>query len=160
MTTLATGALEAGVPLFLADNLGLNAAWIGAVLLVMVVAQGLGGWMWGYQIEMVSVRYMIFGWCLVTISLVAAGYVAHSISDKTLAAYTDYCFTGDVPIRNISSSSTNVANNRHCYLPSIWQRRSRVGIWCIRYSMGCRDNNPPLVIVSLFLITLIPGELH
>ena len=41
MTTLATGALEAGIPLFLEDNLGLNAAWIGAVLLVMVVAQEL-----------------------------------------------------------------------------------------------------------------------
>mgnify|MGYP001448516618 CR=1 FL=1 len=30
MTTLATGALEAGVPLYLEESLGLNAAWIGA----------------------------------------------------------------------------------------------------------------------------------
>ncbi len=88
MTTLATGALEAGVPLFLEDSLGLNAAWIGAVLLVMVVAQGIGGWIWGFLVDRNGpVRYMIFGWCLVTISLIAAGYVAHSISDKIMAAY-------------------------------------------------------------------------
>jgi len=88
MTTLATGALEAGIPLFLEDSLGLNAAWIGAVLLVMVVAQGIGGWIWGFLVDRNGpVRYMIFGWCLVTISLIAAGYVAHSISDKIMAAY-------------------------------------------------------------------------
>ena len=88
MTTLATGALEAGVPLFLEESLGLNAAWIGAVLLVMVIAQGIGGWMWGFLVDRNGpVRYMIFGWCLVTISLIAAGYVAHTISDKILAAY-------------------------------------------------------------------------
>jgi len=88
MTTLATGALEAGIPLFLEDSLGLNAAWIGAVLLVMVVAQGIGGWIWGFLVDRNGpVRYMIFGWCLVTISLIAAGYVAHSISDKIMSAY-------------------------------------------------------------------------
>nr|MCS5525947.1 MFS transporter [Candidatus Poseidoniaceae archaeon] len=47
MTTLATGALEAGVPLFLGEELGLNSGWIGAILLVMVLAQGAGGWLWG-----------------------------------------------------------------------------------------------------------------
>ena len=88
MTTLATGALEAGVPLFLEDNLGLNAAWIGAVLLVMVIAQGIGGWIWGYLVDKNGpVRYMIFGWCVVSIALLAAGYVAYSISDKIMAAY-------------------------------------------------------------------------
>ena len=88
MTTLATGALEAGIPLFLADNLGLNAAWIGAVLLVMVVAQGIGGWMWGALVDRNGpVKYMIFGWWIVTIAMLAAGYVAYSISDATLAAY-------------------------------------------------------------------------
>lgn len=88
MTTLATGALEAGVPLFLEDNLGLNAAWIGAVLLVMVVAQGLGGWMWGALVDRNGpVKYMIFGWWIVTIAMLAAGYVAYSISDATLVAY-------------------------------------------------------------------------
>ena len=88
MTTLATGALEAGIPLFLEDNLGLNAAWIGAVLLVMVVAQGIGGWMWGALVDRNGpVKYMIFGWWIVTIAMLAAGYVAYSISDATLAAY-------------------------------------------------------------------------
>ena len=88
MTTLATGALEAGIPLFLEDNLGLNAAWIGAVLLVMVVAQGLGGWMWGALVDRNGpVKYMIFGWWIVTIAMLAAGYVAYSISDATLVAY-------------------------------------------------------------------------
>lgn len=88
MTTLATGALEAGVPLFLKDSLGLNAAWIGAVLLVMVVAQGLGGWMWGVLVDRNGpVRYMIFGWIVVTIAMLSAGYVAYTIHDVILAAY-------------------------------------------------------------------------
>jgi DHA1 family tetracycline resistance protein-like MFS transporter len=88
MTTLATGALEAGVPLFLEENLGLNAAWIGAVLLVMVIAQGMGGWIWGALVDRNGpVRYMIFGWYIVTIAMLAAGYVAYSISDAVLAAY-------------------------------------------------------------------------
>jgi len=88
MTTLATGALEAGIPLFLEDNLGLNAAWIGAVLLVMVVAQGIGGWMWGALVDKNGpVRYMVFGWYIVTFAMLAAGYVAYSISDAILAAY-------------------------------------------------------------------------
>ena len=88
MTTLATGALEAGVPLFLADNLGLNAAWIGAVLLVMVVAQGIGGWMWGVLVDRNGpVKYMIFGWWIVTMAMLAAGYVAYSINDAVLVGY-------------------------------------------------------------------------
>ena len=37
ITTVATGALEAGVPLFLDDSLGLSSAEIGGVLLVMVL---------------------------------------------------------------------------------------------------------------------------
>ena len=88
MTTLATGALEAGVPLFLKDNLGLNSAWIGAVLLVMVVAQGAGGWIWGRLVDKNGpVKYMTFGWYLVTAAMLAAGYVAHTISDAVMAAY-------------------------------------------------------------------------
>ena len=88
MTTLVTGALEAGVPLFLDENLGLNAAWIGAVLLVMVIAQGMGGWIWGALVDRNGpVRYMVFGWYIVTFAMLAAGYVAYSISDAVLAAY-------------------------------------------------------------------------
>jgi len=88
MTTLATGALEAGIPLFLKDSLGLNAAWIGAVLLVMVVAQGLGGWLWGVLVDRNGpVRYMILGWIVVTIAMLAAGYVAYTVHDVILAAY-------------------------------------------------------------------------
>jgi DHA1 family tetracycline resistance protein-like MFS transporter len=88
LTTLATGALEAGIPLFLADNLSLNAAWIGGVILVMVVAQGIGGWLWGYLVDRNGpVRYMIFGWTIVTIAMLAAGYVAYSVHDVILAAY-------------------------------------------------------------------------
>ncbi len=88
MTTLATGALEAGVPLFLGESLGLNAGWIGAVLLVMVVAQGAGGWLWGTLVDKNGpTRYMIVGWTVVTISLLAAGYVAHTIDDAKFAAY-------------------------------------------------------------------------
>ena len=54
----------------------------------MVVAQGLGGWMWGVLVDRNGpVKYMTFGWSVVTVALLAAGYVAHSISDVTLAAY-------------------------------------------------------------------------
>tara|TARA_B100000886_G_C20380110_1_gene473545 strand:- start:64 stop:1320 length:1257 start_codon:yes stop_codon:yes gene_type:complete len=88
MTTLATGALEAGVPLYLEESLGLNAAWIAVVIAVMVIAQGIGGWMWGVLVDKNGpVRYMIFGWYVVTFAMLAAGYVAYSISDTTLAAY-------------------------------------------------------------------------
>ena len=88
MTTLATGALEAGVPLFLGEELGLNSGWIGAVLLVMVLAQGAGGWLWGTLVDKNGpVRYMIIGWSLVTISLISAGLVAWKITDSALAAY-------------------------------------------------------------------------
>ena len=88
MTTLATGALEAGVPLFLGDSLGLNSGWIGAVLLVMVLAQGAGGWLWGTLVDKNGpVRYMIIGWSLVTISLISAGIVAWKVTDSVIAAY-------------------------------------------------------------------------
>lgn len=88
MTTLATGALEAGVPLFLGESLGLNSGWIGAVLLVMVLAQGAGGWLWGTLVDKNGpVRYMIIGWSLVTISLISAGFVAWKVTDSVAAAY-------------------------------------------------------------------------
>jgi DHA1 family tetracycline resistance protein-like MFS transporter len=88
MTTLATGALEAGIPLFLGESLGLNSGWIGAVLLVMVLAQGAGGWLWGTLVDKNGpVRYMIMGWSLVTISLISAGFVAWKVTDSVAAAY-------------------------------------------------------------------------
>jgi DHA1 family tetracycline resistance protein-like MFS transporter len=88
MTTLATGALEAGVPLFLGEELGLSSGWIGAIILVMVLAQGAGGWLWGTLVDKNGpVRYMIIGWSLVTISLISAGIVAWKITDSVLAAY-------------------------------------------------------------------------
>jgi len=88
MTTLATGALEAGVPLFLGEELGLSSGWIGAIILVMVLAQGAGGWLWGTLVDKNGpVRYMIIGWSLVTISLISAGIVAWKITDSVTAAY-------------------------------------------------------------------------
>lgn len=76
ITTLATGALEAGVPLFLNDALGLSPAQIGGVLLVMVLMQGLGSVVWGRWVDQRGpTRYMIIGWCCVTIALLGVGIV-------------------------------------------------------------------------------------
>ena len=51
ITTLATGALEAGGPLFLDEKLGLKPAAIGGVLLVMVFTQGMGSLFWGKLVD-------------------------------------------------------------------------------------------------------------
>lgn len=76
ITTLATGALEAGVPLFLDDALGLSAAQIGGVLLVMVLMQGLGSVIWGRWVDRRGpTRYMLIGWCCVTLALLGVGLV-------------------------------------------------------------------------------------
>ena len=84
LATIATGALEAGIPLFLADGLGMGSAMIGLVILVMVLVQGLGGWVWGIQVDKKGpVRFMIFGWIIVTITLLACGYVATDLSNKS-----------------------------------------------------------------------------
>ena len=84
LATIATGALEAGIPLFLADGLGMGSAKIGLVILVMVLVQGLGGWVWGIQVDKKGpVRFMIFGWIIVTITLLACGYVATDLSNKS-----------------------------------------------------------------------------
>ena len=54
----------------------------------MVVAQGAGGWIWGRLVDKNGpVKYMTFGWYLVTAAMLAAGYVAHTISDAVMAAY-------------------------------------------------------------------------
>ena len=84
LATIATGALEAGIPLFLAEGLGMGSGMIGLVILVMVLVQGLGGWIWGIQVDKSGpVRFMIFGWIIVTITLLACGYVATDLSNDS-----------------------------------------------------------------------------
>jgi len=74
VTTIATGALEAGVPLFLSDELQLGSAMIGAVLLVMVLMQGIGSLVWGKLVDKRGpTRYMVIGWSLVVASLAGVG---------------------------------------------------------------------------------------
>jgi NNP family nitrate/nitrite transporter-like MFS transporter len=74
ITTVATGALEAGVPLFLDDTLGLSSAEIGGVLLVMVLMQGIGSVVWGRLVDRKGpTRYMVIGWTIVVLSLVGVG---------------------------------------------------------------------------------------
>ena len=141
MTTLATGALEAGIPLFLEDNLGLNAAWIGAVLLVMVIAQGIGGWMWGTLVD-------------------KNGPVIHGIwlvySDGSNACCRLCCLfhkrccpcsilyhrdSWNLPICHRSSSSSDVAYGGYRNFSGIRQRWSRFGIRCFWHRMGCWNHN-------------------
>jgi len=74
VATIATGALEAGVPLFLSDELQLGSAMIGAVLLVMVLMQGIGSLVWGKLVDKRGpTRYMVIGWSLVVASLAGVG---------------------------------------------------------------------------------------
>jgi len=74
ITTVATGALEAGVPLFLDDTLGVSSAEIGGVLLVMVLMQGIGSVVWGRLVDRKGpTRYMVIGWTFVVLSLVGVG---------------------------------------------------------------------------------------
>ncbi|DAC10001.1 MAG TPA: MFS transporter [Candidatus Poseidoniales archaeon] len=81
ITTLATGALEAGVPLFLDDALGLSAAQIGGVLLVMVLMQGLGSVIWGRWVDRNGpTRYMLIGWLFVSLALLGVGLVGQVLT--------------------------------------------------------------------------------
>ena len=85
ITTLATGALEAGAPLFLHDSLGLSTAAIGGVLLVMVLTQGLGSMFWGRLVDKRGpTRYMTIGWLVVSVSLISVG-VAGKMLDGMMA---------------------------------------------------------------------------
>jgi DHA1 family tetracycline resistance protein-like MFS transporter len=83
ITTLATGALEAGGPLFLDEKLGLKPAAIGGVLLVMVFTQGMGSLFWGKLVDKNGpTRYMLMGWMVVTISLALVGVLGLQLSGK------------------------------------------------------------------------------
>jgi len=83
ITTLATGALEAGGPLFLDEELGLKPAAIGGVLLVMVLTQGIGSLFWGKLVDKNGpTRYMLMGWVVVTISLAMVGVLGHQLTGK------------------------------------------------------------------------------
>jgi MFS family permease len=77
LSTLATGALEAGVPLFLSDEpLSMSVGWIGATILLLVVLQGGGSWWWGRLVDKRGpVRYMLIGWSGVSIALMAAAVI-------------------------------------------------------------------------------------
>ena len=83
-TALATGALEAGIPLLLSEPPhDMGPGGISLVLLVLVLLQGVGGWWWGRQVDRTGpTRWMIFGWVGVTIGLVAAGVMSAVIDNK------------------------------------------------------------------------------
>ena len=111
LTTLATGALEAGIPLFLADSLSLNAAWIGGVILVMVVAQGLGGWMWGVLVDRNGpVKYMTFGMGCCH-SSTSCSRVCCSFNKRcNTCSIFHYCNSRNIPICNFRGTSPNASN--------------------------------------------------
>ena len=54
------------------------------------------------------IRYMVFGWYIVTFAMLAAGYVAYSISDAILAAY---CI---IVILGIFQFAIAAAQKAHC----------------------------------------------
>ncbi len=118
ITTVATGALEAGVPLFLNDTLGLSSAEIGGVLLVMVLMQGLGSLIWGKLVDRNGpTRYMILGWSVVVISLIGVGCVGwiytgtHAIIGMIilLGAFQFSIAAAQIPMIPIIDTATNQA---------------------------------------------------
>lgn len=84
LTTVATGALEAGVPLFLDDELGLNPAQIGGVLLSMVLMQGLGSVLWGRLVDLHGpTRYMMLGWVIALVALIGVAWAGWWFTGRT-----------------------------------------------------------------------------
>jgi MFS family permease len=72
LSALLTGALEAGVPLFLSSSMGLEPLHIGMVLLGLVLIQGGGAWMWGWLVDKKGpTKFMLLGWVGVSISLMS-----------------------------------------------------------------------------------------
>lgn len=94
ITTVATGALEAGVPLFLDDSLGLSSAQIGGVLLVMVLMQGIGSVVWGRLVDRKGpTRYMVVGWTFVVLSLLGVG-ASGALLEGDLAVFSMIALLG------------------------------------------------------------------
>jgi len=83
-SALATGALEAGVPLLLSEPpMNMGPGKISLVLLVLVMIQGFGGWWWGRLVDRSEpTRWMLVGWTGVMIGLVAAGIISNQMDDK------------------------------------------------------------------------------
>jgi len=90
LTTLVTGALEAGGPLFLAaEPLSLSVEWIGATILLMVLLQGIGSWWWGRLVDKKGpVRYMIMGWIGVCIGLFGSSIILRGDSSDLIMVYS------------------------------------------------------------------------
>ena len=118
ITTVATGALEAGVPLFLDDTLGLSSAEIGGVLLVMVLMQGIGSVVWGRLVDRKGpTRYMVIGWTFVVLSLVGVaatgallkGDVAVFAMIGLLGAFQFSIAAAQIPMLPMIDTATNRA---------------------------------------------------
>ena len=118
ITTVATGALEAGVPLFLSDTLGFSSAQIGGVLLVMVVMQGLGSVVWGRWVDRNGpTRYMIIGWSSVVVCLAGVGVMGAWLNGTTavfamiglLGAFQFSIAAAQIPMLPMIDTATNRA---------------------------------------------------
>ena len=84
---------------------------------------------------------MVFGWYIVTVAMLAAGYVAYSISDAVLAAYCIIVILGifqfaiaaaQVPMLPMVDTATSQVYGK---------RWSRFGIRCFWHRMGCWNHN-------------------
>ena len=112
------GGLEAGVPLFLDDSLGLSSAAIGGVLLVMVLMQGLGSVVWGRWVDRHGpTRYMLIGWCCVVLSLLGVGLVGFVLTGNLavfamiglLGTFQFFIAAAQVPMLPMIDTATNRA---------------------------------------------------
>lgn len=118
ITTIATGALEAGVPLFLDDSLGLNSAKIGGILLVMVLMQALGSVVWGKWVDRHGpTRYMLIGWSFVVMALIGVGILGSLLTGNPavfammglLGAFQFSIAAAQIPMLPMIDTATNRA---------------------------------------------------